>query len=116
MIFGRGENHLKQVLEEIGEEGEVHGTPADVSRPADVRRVFEEVDSRLGDLEIAAEGMLPPEDVAAAILALALPERCDLVSPQLRQRLGGSPPGRARSRHGAARATLVAGGIQACSC
>jgi NAD(P)-dependent dehydrogenase (short-subunit alcohol dehydrogenase family) len=41
MIFGRSDDHLEQAIADIGGEGEVHGTLADVSRPADVRRVFE---------------------------------------------------------------------------
>jgi NAD(P)-dependent dehydrogenase (short-subunit alcohol dehydrogenase family) len=55
MIFGRSDDHLEQAIADIGGEGEVHGTLADVSRPADVRRVFEEVDSRLGDLDILVD-------------------------------------------------------------
>jgi NAD(P)-dependent dehydrogenase (short-subunit alcohol dehydrogenase family) len=52
MIFGRSETDLAEALEDIGSEGEVHGLPADVTRPDAVRAIFREVDERLGDLDI----------------------------------------------------------------
>ncbi len=53
LIFGRHEEELNEALEEIrGAGGEVYGVTADQSRLEDVRRVFEEADRRLGDLDI----------------------------------------------------------------
>jgi NAD(P)-dependent dehydrogenase (short-subunit alcohol dehydrogenase family) len=53
LTFGRHQATLDGVLAEVGGEGsEVHGVRADVSILDDVRRVFAEVDSRLGGLDI----------------------------------------------------------------
>jgi len=53
LTFGRVQETLDEMLEEVAGEGrEVHGVRADVSLLDDVRRVFAEVDSRLGRLDI----------------------------------------------------------------
>jgi NADP-dependent 3-hydroxy acid dehydrogenase YdfG len=53
LTFGRDEQDLNAALEEIrAAGGEAHGITADVSRMEDVRRVFAEVDGRLGGLDI----------------------------------------------------------------
>ncbi len=52
LIFGHHESELQDALRELGALGEVHGIVADVSRPEDVTRVFEEADAKLGGLDI----------------------------------------------------------------
>jgi NAD(P)-dependent dehydrogenase (short-subunit alcohol dehydrogenase family) len=53
LTFGRDETALAGALEEVRDgPGEVHGLTADVSRLDDVRRVFAEVDRRLGGLDV----------------------------------------------------------------
>jgi NAD(P)-dependent dehydrogenase (short-subunit alcohol dehydrogenase family) len=53
LVFGRDEGALRDALAELeGTGGEVHGLTADVSLMDDVRRVFAEVDRRLGGLDI----------------------------------------------------------------
>jgi NADP-dependent 3-hydroxy acid dehydrogenase YdfG len=53
VVFGRDEGALEDALSELeGAGGEVYGLTADVSRMDDVRRVFAEVDRRLGRLDI----------------------------------------------------------------
>jgi NAD(P)-dependent dehydrogenase (short-subunit alcohol dehydrogenase family) len=53
LVFGRDEGALQEALEDLrGGGGEVHGIQADVSRMGDVRRVFAEVDQRLGGLDV----------------------------------------------------------------
>ena len=50
VIFGRNENHLADALEELG--GDHTGLVADAGVRADLERVFETVDERLGPLDI----------------------------------------------------------------
>ena len=53
LLFGRHQKDLDDALAELrGAGGEVHGITADVSRLDDVRRVFAEVDRRLGGLDV----------------------------------------------------------------
>ena len=53
LIFGRDEGDLNDALDELRSAGgEVHGLTADVSRTADVQRVFREADDKLGELDI----------------------------------------------------------------
>ena len=53
VTFARDQEKLQETLDEIRSTGgEAHGIVADVSRIEDVRRVFEEVDRRLGGLDI----------------------------------------------------------------
>ncbi|CAA9363489.1 MAG: hypothetical protein AVDCRST_MAG68-4623 [uncultured Gemmatimonadetes bacterium] len=53
VTFARDQDKLQEALDEIRSTGgEAHGIVADVSRIEDVRRVFEEVDRRLGGLDI----------------------------------------------------------------
>src|SRR5688500_19271008 len=53
MIFGRHDQKLQDALRDIQQAGsEVHGFTADASDPADVQRVFQEVDSRMDRLDI----------------------------------------------------------------
>lgn len=52
LIFGRHQRELNDALEDIEGVGEVHGVAADQARHEDVGRVFEEVDQRLGGVDI----------------------------------------------------------------
>ena len=54
LVFGRDEGDLNDALDELRSAGggEVHGLTADVSRTADVQRVFREADDKLGDLDV----------------------------------------------------------------
>ncbi len=52
LIFGRHAPELRDALQELGALGEVHGLVADVSRPEDVKRAFEEADAKLGGMDI----------------------------------------------------------------
>jgi NADP-dependent 3-hydroxy acid dehydrogenase YdfG len=53
VTFGRSEDDLNSAVEEIrGLGGDVHGVVADASRLDDVRRVFQEVDTHLGGLDV----------------------------------------------------------------
>jgi len=53
MIFGRHEKELDDAMRDIKETtGNVFGLVADTSNPADIRRVFTEVDQQMGNLDI----------------------------------------------------------------
>jgi NAD(P)-dependent dehydrogenase (short-subunit alcohol dehydrogenase family) len=53
LVLGRDEGDLRDVLETLREGGgEAHGVAADLSRLEDVRRVFREVDERLGGVDV----------------------------------------------------------------
>ena len=52
LIFGRHEKELEDALADIQPVGQVHGVVADQADPADVRRVFEEADAKLGGVDI----------------------------------------------------------------
>ena len=53
MIFGRHEQELNDAMKDIREAGgEVLGLTADTSNPEDIKRVFQEVDDQLGELDI----------------------------------------------------------------
>lgn len=56
LIFGRGEGDLSSALEEASTfHGPVYGLTADGSRIEDIRRVFDEVDERLGGIDILVD-------------------------------------------------------------
>jgi NADP-dependent 3-hydroxy acid dehydrogenase YdfG len=56
LVFGRHEQELEDALAELRQAGgEVHGLVADVSRLEDVRRIFSEVDRRLGRLDVLVD-------------------------------------------------------------
>jgi NADP-dependent 3-hydroxy acid dehydrogenase YdfG len=53
MIFGRHKEELQQALDEIQRDAlQAQGTIADQSKPDDLRRVFKEVDQKLGGLDV----------------------------------------------------------------
>lgn len=52
LIFGRNESDLDKALNELKPLGEAHGVSADQSKVEDIKRVFAEVDSKLGKLDI----------------------------------------------------------------
>lgn len=53
MVFGRHEQELNDAMNDIRRAGgEVIGLTADTSDPADIKRVFQEVDGQLGQLDI----------------------------------------------------------------
>jgi NAD(P)-dependent dehydrogenase (short-subunit alcohol dehydrogenase family) len=52
MVFGRDPHRLEDALKQLEPAGEVYGTRADQSEPEDVKRVFREVDERLGGLDV----------------------------------------------------------------
>src|SRR5215212_3580272 len=53
MIFGRHEQELNDAMKDIREAGgEVLGLTADTANPEDIKRVFQEVDDQLGELDI----------------------------------------------------------------
>jgi NADP-dependent 3-hydroxy acid dehydrogenase YdfG len=53
MIFGRQEQELDDTMNDIRRAGgEVLGLTADTANPADIRRVFQEVDRQMGQLDI----------------------------------------------------------------
>lgn len=53
MIFGRHEKELNDAMTDLREAGgEVHGLTADVSDPADIKRVFKEFDKQMDRLDI----------------------------------------------------------------
>ena len=53
MIFGRHQQELKDAMKDIqAAGGEVMGLTADASDPDDIKRVFQEVDSQMGRLDI----------------------------------------------------------------
>lgn len=53
MIFGRHEAELNDAMHDIQETGgSVSGMVADTSNPKDIKRVFQEVDKQLGNLDI----------------------------------------------------------------
>jgi len=52
LIFGRHQTELRDALSDINSAGEVCGLVADQARHGDVRRVFREVDEKLGGLDI----------------------------------------------------------------
>jgi NAD(P)-dependent dehydrogenase (short-subunit alcohol dehydrogenase family) len=52
-VLGRNAGDLNKALVAIrGEEGEAHGTTADLSSIDEVRRVFDEADNALGGLDV----------------------------------------------------------------
>jgi NADP-dependent 3-hydroxy acid dehydrogenase YdfG len=53
MIFGRHEKELDDAMRDIKDTGgSVSGTVADTSNPKDIKRVFQEVDKQLGNLDV----------------------------------------------------------------
>src|SRR5688500_9932779 len=54
LIFGRHEKELQDALREIKEsgDGKVFGLTADQAKREDIEKVFEEVDSKLGGIDI----------------------------------------------------------------
>lgn len=52
LVFGRNENDLDKALSELQPLGEAHGVRADQSKVEDIERVFAEVDSKFGRLDI----------------------------------------------------------------
>jgi NAD(P)-dependent dehydrogenase (short-subunit alcohol dehydrogenase family) len=64
-ICGRDPDHLRDALARIGEVGEGSGVSADVTKPADLRRVFEEGEKYLGGLDIAVINAAVPLEGAA---------------------------------------------------
>jgi len=53
LIFGRHEPELQDAIHDVQETGgSITGITADVSNPEDIQRVFEEVDSQFGKLDI----------------------------------------------------------------
>jgi NADP-dependent 3-hydroxy acid dehydrogenase YdfG len=54
LVFGRHERELNETLSEIRKAGggKISGLTADVSRPGDVRRVFEQADRDLGGVDV----------------------------------------------------------------
>ena len=60
LIFGRHQTELHDALADINSAGEVCGLVADQARHGDVRRVFREVDERLGGLDILINNAAVP--------------------------------------------------------
>jgi NADP-dependent 3-hydroxy acid dehydrogenase YdfG len=53
LIFGRHEQELNDALSELPDSRDhVHGMIADVAKPADIERVFQEADRKLGQLDV----------------------------------------------------------------
>src|SRR5688572_20369258 len=53
LIFGRHEKELSDAMRDLREAGRnVHGMTADAARIEDVRRVFKEVDAKLGRIDV----------------------------------------------------------------
>jgi NADP-dependent 3-hydroxy acid dehydrogenase YdfG len=53
LIFGRHEQELKDALSDLQDSrGDVHGMTADVTKPAEIERVFQEADRKLGQLDV----------------------------------------------------------------
>ncbi|MGI6208556.1 MAG: SDR family oxidoreductase [Anaerolineae bacterium] len=52
LTFGHDERTLQDALPQLQQAGEVYGLTADVTRNEDLLRVFQEVDSKLGGLDI----------------------------------------------------------------
>lgn len=66
LIVGRDEDAIAQALEDVGAAGgEAFGVAADLSRLEDVRRVFAEVDARLGELDVLVNNAAVYGDVWA---------------------------------------------------
>ena len=53
MIFGRHDKELQDALSDLREAGgEVSGLTADTSNPNDIKRIFQEVDQQMGQLDV----------------------------------------------------------------
>jgi NADP-dependent 3-hydroxy acid dehydrogenase YdfG len=53
MIFGRHDKELQDALNDLRESGgEVSGLTADTSNPNDIKRIFQEVDRQMGQLDV----------------------------------------------------------------
>src|ERR1051325_11275702 len=53
MIFGRHDKELQDALSDLREAGgEISGLTADTANPQDIQRVFQEVDRKMGQLDI----------------------------------------------------------------
>lgn len=75
MVFGRSSAALQLALAAMPEESGVIGTTADQSVPADVARVFEEFDSRIGRLDILVNSAA----IGARSITEAEPEQIEYV-------------------------------------
>ena len=63
LIYGRSRSDLDEALKEIGSTGgQVFGVTADQTNPEDIQRVFAEVDSQLGGLDILVANAADPAE------------------------------------------------------